>query len=259
MPAPAIRTKPVVAGTASTAGRQYRRAQDQPAQAPRGARSGQGRQVEELLRKSAEGSKATRQQQGAQLLQQLKTQGAGTTSLLQQQAAASAARLQASQQNLMMGMLAQQQALAANQPVGNITVGGDFARGTSSYGSVNLSTFKKSLPSWYKPVLMQWRGVVMQSQAMLALQAASNAVGVAILGGGYRSHAQQVQTYNNKPGLAAPPGYSYHEVGLAIDVNVGRLKQLGVWEQARRALLAAGFRQFDAQKEPWHFSYVVTG
>lgn len=126
-------------------------------------------------------------------------------------------------------------------------------------GGVNLATFQKPLPDWYRPQLVTWQGVTLQVDAMRALQRASRMVGVPITGGGFRSHARQVQLYQQKPGLAAPPGYSYHEVGLAIDVDIQRLKALGLWERARRALLAVGFRQFDPKGEPWHFSYVVVG
>lgn len=64
-----------------------------------------------------------------------------------------------------------------------------------------------------------------------------------------RTHAEQVDLYRRKPGLAAKPGHSLHEKGLAIDV--------GNWRdpKVKAALERAGFRQFNSKKEPWHFSY----
>lgn len=178
-----------------------------------------------------------------------KTQLEALRRTAQQTLQQSQARLQtlAAQLQLQAAM-AVQQAAAASAPT----------KGTQ-FGQVDLASFQKPLPSWYRPELVKWHGVVLQADAMRALQKASQMVGVPILGGGYRSHAAQVSLYARKPGLAAPPGYSYHEVGLAIDVDVERLKALGLWERARRALLAVGFRQFDPQKEPWHFSYIIVG
>ena len=36
---------------------------------------------------------------------------------------------------------------------------------------------------------------------------------------GFRSHAEQARLYASKPGLAAPPGHSNHERGLAADLS----------------------------------------
>ncbi len=41
----------------------------------------------------------------------------------------------------------------------------------------------------------------------------------AILGGSYRTYAQQAASYAKDPNRFAPPGKSLHEYGLAIDVN----------------------------------------
>ena len=68
----------------------------------------------------------------------------------------------------------------------------------------------------------------------------------------YRSYAQQAAAYAAKPWLAAPPGHSLHERGLAIDVK-------GVTEEIRRVLGLHGWSQFNAAKEPWHFSYRLVG
>ena len=64
-----------------------------------------------------------------------------------------------------------------------------------------------------------------------------------------RTNAEQQHLYRTKPGLAAKPGHSLHEKGLAIDVDNWRDPKV------KAALERAGFRQFDPKKEPWHFSY----
>lgn len=83
-----------------------------------------------------------------------------------------------------------------------------------------------------------------------AFQQASSYAGVPIrLNSAGRSHSEQQHLYATKPGLAAKPGHSLHEKGLAIDVDNWRDPKV------KAALERAGFRQFNARKEPWHFSY----
>lgn len=72
---------------------------------------------------------------------------------------------------------------------------------------------------------------------------------------GYRTRAQQEDLYRRKPGLAAPPGRSFHEKGLAIDVNFNG------WSAADKNrfinyMKSVGFTwggDFKRVKEPWHF------
>ena len=95
-----------------------------------------------------------------------------------------------------------------------------------------------------------------------------------------RTYAQQVALKKAKPDLAANPGTSRHEGGMAVDVAVGELgealaailhqyseQQIGddpelarLWQGAQRsrqALCEAYLGQFGfkrvMQKEPWHF------
>ena len=83
-----------------------------------------------------------------------------------------------------------------------------------------------------------------------AYQQALSYAGVPIrLNSAGRTHAEQVDLKRRKPTLAAAPGHSLHEKGLAIDVDNWRDPKV------KAALERAGFRQFDARKEPWHFSY----
>lgn len=74
------------------------------------------------------------------------------------------------------------------------------------------------------------------------------------VGGGYRDPQNQASLYAAKPGIAAPPGSSYHQEGLALDLAVAL--QNARFEQA---LAAAGWNQFSPSGEPWHWSYGVTG
>jgi hypothetical protein len=72
----------------------------------------------------------------------------------------------------------------------------------------------------------------------------------------YRTPSEQAALYASKPGLAAPPGTSLHQQGLAIDVDTGYLAA-NPW--VRQYLDTHGWSQFDVSKEPWHFSYGTTG
>jgi D-alanyl-D-alanine carboxypeptidase/Putative Flp pilus-assembly TadE/G-like len=65
---------------------------------------------------------------------------------------------------------------------------------------------------------------------------------------GYRSHAEQAALYEQKPGLAAPPGHSNHELGLAADLGY---PTPGAEDAAHRA--AGGCElEFPLSHEPWH-------
>ena len=122
-----------------------------------------------------------------------------------------------------------------------------FNRKTRYHGYADTSTFQKALPGWYTPHLEQYRSMVLSAPALKAYYKACEMVGHYIGGAGYRSHSTQA---NMTSSLAAPPGYSYHEVGLAADI-------FGVNAEEHRALLAVGFQQLNG--EPWHYSYRVYG
>ena len=108
-------------------------------------------------------------------------------------------------------------------------------------------------------------GVTLQRGPMHSLMDIARASGimpgareVGLIGQGYRSYDAQAALYadrqRNGGAPAAPPGSSYHGQGLAIDA--------GEWARRnalRNALISAGWNQFDASLEPWHFSYGVTG
>jgi hypothetical protein len=70
----------------------------------------------------------------------------------------------------------------------------------------------------------------------------------------YRTPEQQAALYARKPGLAAPPGKSLHQRGLAIDWGwaVNHPEIIRLLEQY-------GWHRFDPSKEPWHWSYGIVG
>lgn len=92
---------------------------------------------------------------------------------------------------------------------------------------------------------------------LLALVRASG--GKVGIGSGFRSHDEQARLYKEKPQLAAPPGHSNHERGMAADLT-GDLElahqlapQFGLtfpmWGPANKS----------GKKEPWHVEPVGAG
>jgi secretion/DNA translocation related TadE-like protein len=76
--------------------------------------------------------------------------------------------------------------------------------------------------------------------------------GISIVSG-YRTREEQAALYEQKPGLAAPPGHSMHELGLAAD--------LGFPSEASRvsahdAAPSCGLT-FPVSYEPWHIEPAV--
>jgi hypothetical protein len=70
----------------------------------------------------------------------------------------------------------------------------------------------------------------------------------------FRTNAQQAEVYRNKPNLAAPPGYSNHEKGMAMDINTtqaNELAQMGLLDKFgfTRPMLGQGS---SGKNEPWH-------
>ena len=65
---------------------------------------------------------------------------------------------------------------------------------------------------------------------------------------GFRTQAEQARLHREKPGFAAPPGRSQHELGLAADLGFG---SAGVRAEAHRAAPMCGL-DFPVPYEPWH-------
>lgn len=65
---------------------------------------------------------------------------------------------------------------------------------------------------------------------------------------GFRTRVEQAALYQAKPALAAPPGHSNHEIGLAADLGY---PSEAAEDAAHRAAPSCGLR-FPMSYEPWH-------
>jgi len=65
---------------------------------------------------------------------------------------------------------------------------------------------------------------------------------------GFRTRAEQARLWREKPELAAPPGHSMHELGLAADLGFAGS---GTEAAAHREALGCGLT-FPVPNEPWH-------
>lgn len=77
-----------------------------------------------------------------------------------------------------------------------------------------------------------------------------------ILGGSFRTNAQQAQLYASDPNRFAAPGVSLHEYGLAIDVSAPYRDTPDFLQRVKPWLLSHGWYQ-ERSDEPWHFSFGV--
>ncbi|KRE13462.1 hypothetical protein ASE63_18490 [Bosea sp. Root381] len=71
---------------------------------------------------------------------------------------------------------------------------------------------------------------------------------------GFRTYEQQARLYAEKPHLAAPPGRSQHERGLAADLAYNGSGQLPAWVRAEAAKFGINFPIANRARnpEPWH-------
>jgi secretion/DNA translocation related TadE-like protein len=65
---------------------------------------------------------------------------------------------------------------------------------------------------------------------------------------GFRTHQEQARLYREKPDLAAPPGSSLHELGLAADLSFPSPAA----RQRAHAVAASCGLGFEVSGEPWH-------
>jgi hypothetical protein len=70
-----------------------------------------------------------------------------------------------------------------------------------------------------------------------------------------RTHEIQVQLHKEKPTLAAQPGYSWHEAGLAIDFDMGHVNAI-TGSQANTEWFFGMFGWKRTCGEEWHFQYI---
>lgn len=144
-----------------------------------------------------------------------------------------------------------------------VEVPADFAfkGSTVSAGQIDLSKRTGTTPDWVKKNtnLFTWNGVTLQEEAMKAFQAVCKRVGMKITASSsYRTYKKQAELYDkylyHGGNLAARPGTSYHEIGIAVDVDSVYYNQPVV----RSALTSGGFNR-SVEGENWHYSFRVGG
>jgi len=125
------------------------------------------------------------------------------------------------------------------------------SRASSSGGRVD--------PCVHPPEVKTRGHVTLQADAMKAFRKAQRTMhGRIEVVSSYRTCAQQAVTCqricgnpNGCPGTCIKPGYSYHQLGLAIDVTQETLDTAG----AKASLEAAGWCQSVPDTDPGHFSF----
>ena len=109
------------------------------------------------------------------------------------------------------------------------------------------------------PPLRTWHGVTLQPLAMTAFRQAQRDAGTPIpVVQSYRTCEQQrtacegiCQNRNGCPGLCAPPGKSWHQLGAAVDISQAGLDD----PRVVNALKAAGWCEPLPVNDPGHFSF----
>ena len=109
------------------------------------------------------------------------------------------------------------------------------------------------------PPLRTWHGVTLQPLAMTAFRRAQRQAGTTIpVVQSYRTCEQQrsacegiCKNPNGCPGLCAPPGKSWHQLGAAVDITQAGLDDPKIVQ----ALVATGWCEPLPTNDPGHFSY----
>lgn len=135
----------------------------------------------------------------------------------------------------------------------------DHNRGGDQSTGGKLVIKPRPTPPGYKPPLDRWHGIQMQPAAINSLQAAGR-IGRLIAGhatSSYRTYQQQVplwRRYQAGGYIAARPGSSYHQQGLAIDDPWIRTNH-----KAMHYLLSHGWENGANFGDPNHWTYRVDG
>jgi hypothetical protein len=146
-----------------------------------------------------------------------------------------------------------------------IVVGGVLVTTAAVAGVVAFASIDRSPivipddPCAERPPLRTVDGVTLQPSAMRAFRAAERTAGVDIpVIWSFRSCGQQRQACRDIcgdpggcPGLCAPPGLSWHQLGAAIDTTERALAD----ERIVAALLVNGWCQPLPSSDPGHFSF----
>lgn len=145
---------------------------------------------------------------------------------------------------------------AAPPPASVVAAGG-------SCGGGNLSGYPNGmLPTSALCPLDGTNGLVLRADAAVAFNRMAAAGGMPCAGNSYRSYAQQVALYRQKPSLAAVPGTSNHGWGVAVDFACGT----DTYGSPAYAWLKANAPRFGwthpawaepggNRQEPWHWEY----
>jgi hypothetical protein len=130
--------------------------------------------------------------------------------------------------------------------------------GTSEQGlgkCTNMAGYSRGVRRTVCVVVLEGKYVeVKTATKYLAMKAAARKAGVALkIVSGFRTMAKQRELYRlyklGKGNLAAPPGYSNHQSGLALDLNTSAP---GVYSWLSKHASTYGFRR-TVPSEAWHW------
>lgn len=136
-----------------------------------------------------------------------------------------------------------------------------YANETTYAGTIDFSRRTGTTPDWVKqrPNLYRWNGTTLQEDTMKSFQDVCKRLSMKVTNStSYRTYEEQQRLYNlylaGNGNKAAKPGTSYHEIGLAIDMNDTYYKQTVVVN----TFYNNGWNR-GVSGEPWHFTYRVSG
>jgi D-alanyl-D-alanine dipeptidase len=118
--------------------------------------------------------------------------------------------------------------------------------------------YRRGRPVKLRLVTLGWAEVELRTaRAFLAMQEAAARSGIELsINSGFRSHEQQAWLYRawreGWGNSAARPGYSNHQSGRALDLDV---REPATFAWLRRHAHRFGFRRTIA-REPWHWEHV---
>lgn len=98
------------------------------------------------------------------------------------------------------------------------------------------------------------------AEAFRRMSAAASAAGASlVVNSAWRSNEDQARMVAERPGYAAPVGYSNHEAGRAVDLDLvddrtGAQRPAAAWLESNAHRF--GFRRTVA-REPWHWEYTA--
>jgi D-alanyl-D-alanine carboxypeptidase len=134
----------------------------------------------------------------------------------------------------------------------------DAAEGDGELVARSAVGYRRGRPVKLRLVTLGWAEVELRTaRAFLAMQAEAARSGIELwINSGFRSHEQQAWLYRawreGWGNRAARPGYSNHQSGRALDLDV---RDPATFSWLERHARRFGFRRTIA-REPWHWEYV---